>query len=640
MALMDALRQVLSLTTTFKKRIGVAVASLAVIGTCAAVRTMWGPTDAEAQSSAIRRTSATEPASRRSATKLSAPARPEIMAVVNGQQIRREELARECLRHYGKEVLEAYVNKHLISIECRRRGVNITQAMINAEIDRMAKKFKLERPQYLQLLEQERGINRARYAKDIVWPMLALRQLAADRLTVSPEELRKAYESDFGPAVRVQMIQLDDPQQAEQIYGQLIANPDQFGRLAGKHSIDKNSASAKGWIQPIRRHIGEPTLERVAFSLREGEISRPITVPLMSGRKSSATKNTYVILKCHGQSKAPQAPRRRDVRKQLIEKIRDGKLRVASSSVFAELQKNLHVENIFNDPEKRRQFPGVAARINGHPIAIRDLAEECLDRHGEDVLVGKINQKLLEQALERQKLEVTREEIESEIARAAVAMAHTTKSGAPDRQSWINFITKQQGVSEQVYITDAVWPSAALKKLVGGKVEVTNEDIQKAYDATYGRRVICQAILMDDMRRAQRVWDMARKKPTEAHFARLAEEYTLDAGGREIGGQIPPIERNGGRPQLEREAFQLQVGEISSIISLGDKLVILRCKGHTRPQKISLADVRDELYDDLHERKLRRTMARRFEQLRRSANIENYLTGEVHEAKKIASRRR
>ena len=39
---------------------------------------------------------------------------PAIVATVNTQRITREDLARECLRHYGKEVLESMVNKHLI----------------------------------------------------------------------------------------------------------------------------------------------------------------------------------------------------------------------------------------------------------------------------------------------------------------------------------------------------------------------------------------------------------------------------------------------------------------------------------------------------------------------------------------------
>ena len=40
--------------------------------------------------------------------------RPAVVATVNTQRITREDLARECRRSYGKEVLESMVNKHLI----------------------------------------------------------------------------------------------------------------------------------------------------------------------------------------------------------------------------------------------------------------------------------------------------------------------------------------------------------------------------------------------------------------------------------------------------------------------------------------------------------------------------------------------
>ena len=38
----------------------------------------------------------------------------QIMAVVNGEQITRTELGRECIRRYGEEVLESMVNRQLI----------------------------------------------------------------------------------------------------------------------------------------------------------------------------------------------------------------------------------------------------------------------------------------------------------------------------------------------------------------------------------------------------------------------------------------------------------------------------------------------------------------------------------------------
>ena len=39
----------------------------------------------------------------------------------------------------------------------------------------MARKFSLTKDQWLKMLEKERGIKPVRYAQDIIWPTLALR---------------------------------------------------------------------------------------------------------------------------------------------------------------------------------------------------------------------------------------------------------------------------------------------------------------------------------------------------------------------------------------------------------------------------------------------------------------------------------
>ena len=49
----------------------------------------------------------------------------------------------------------------------------------------------------------------------------------------------------------------------------------------------------------------------------------------------------------------------------------------------------------------------MAATINGQKITIRELAEECIDRHGTDVLEGTINRRLLDQALRKKNLKVS-----------------------------------------------------------------------------------------------------------------------------------------------------------------------------------------------------------------------------------------
>jgi parvulin-like peptidyl-prolyl isomerase len=121
---------------------------------------------------------------------------------------------------------------------------------------------------------------------------------------------------------------------------------------------------------------------------------------------------------------------------------------------------------------------------------------------------------------------------------------------------------------------------------------------------------------------------MARDNPTDQFFGELAQQYSVDAVSRENLGRVPPVRQFGGRPDMEREAFAMKVGDLSGIIASEDSYIILRCTGHTTPVVANLdAEVRQELVEDIREKKIRLAMSVEFDRLRESAQIENFLAG-------------
>jgi parvulin-like peptidyl-prolyl isomerase len=111
------------------------------------------------------------------------------------------------------------------------------------------------------------------------------------------------------------------------------------------------------------------------------------------------------------------------------------------------------------------------------------------------------------------------------------------------------------------------------------------------------------------------------------YFGDLAAEYSIEPSTKSLRGEVPPIRRYGGQPQLEEVAFELQPGELSGIIQLGDKFVILKCEGRTDPVEVNLQDVREVLYQDIYEKKLRMAMTEKFDAIRSQARIDNFLAG-------------
>jgi parvulin-like peptidyl-prolyl isomerase len=627
----------------WRRRIPLILGALAVIAACVAIKLIGGRTNADAQAPAVNRaggktapSSSVRRASGASAAPRAAEQPLEIMAIVNGEEIQRQELARECLSVYGEEVLQSVVNKQLILDYCQQRQITVTKQDVNDEIDRMARKFGLTTDQYLKMLKQERAINPEQYATDIVWPMLALRRLAKDEITPTQEELRKAYESQYGAAVKARIMVFDNEDEARRVHAQAAQNPDDFAALAKNHSKDP-SASSNGLIQPIRRNVGHAAIEKAAFALSEGQVSRIIPLKIGSNDQPGALTQ-YVILKCEGQLPPAKvnASSLKIIEGRLRESIVEAKLRNAAAEIFKQLQDTATVVNVYNDRAKSAQMPGVAATINEHRVTMRELAEECLARHGAEVLEGTISRRLLEQEMGRRKLTVSQGDLDAEIARAALAMGYKTADGKPDVNKWLANVVQEQGLPLEVYRRDSVWPSVALKKLAG-EVKITNEDLQKGYEANYGKRVRCRAIVLTNQRRAQEVWEQARANLSVEFFGQLAEEYSIEASSKALAGKVPPIQRHGGQPLLEKEAFSLQPGEISSIVQVGDNYVILYCEGFTTPTEVSFNEVRQDIYNDIQEKKQRIAMAEVFDQLKDSAQIDNFLAGTTQSPNKKAS---
>ncbi|RIK74482.1 MAG: peptidylprolyl isomerase [Planctomycetota bacterium] len=550
------------------------------------------------------------------------PGRPQhdVMALVNGKDISRRDLVAACVERYGEDVLESLVNKRLITSHCANRGITVTNEEINAEIDRMAKRFQLGREQWLELLEKERGVTPQEYARDIVWPTLALRKLADKDLQVAKEELDRAYEQEYGEMIRARLIVVSDEAKARELQAKLAAKPDDFPRVAIEHSEDVNSASVGGVIQPIRRHVGDKAIEQAAFALQPGQVSAVI-----------AAGQQFVILKCD-ERVAPRPVPLATVQERLVERIKEDKLREAASGIFAQVQKTATVQNVYNNPELRQSMPGVVATVNGDKITLEELGAECLLRHGEEVLEGEISRMLLEQELQAGKLSVTQADIDAEIAHGAELAGCVDAQGKADVAKWLDTVTAEQDVPQEQYIRDSVWPSAALKKLTAAEVQVTEEDIAKGFEANYGERVRCRAVVLGNMRRAQEVWDKARRNPSAEYFGDLAAEYSVEPTSKALRGEVPPIGKHGGQEQLEKVAFQLQDGQISGIIQMGDKFVILRCEGRTERLDVNLNDpqIREILHRDIREKKLRMAMGRKFEEINERARVDNYLAGTSH----------
>jgi foldase protein PrsA len=262
------------------------------------------------------------------------------------------------MQRYGHEVLESFINRTIIDQACRKQGISITQAEVNAEIVKIAKKFDIDPKNWLQIIQSERHLSPLQYKEDIIWPMLALKRLAGNEVKITDEELQRVFIREYGERVKARMIMCDKLQRAQEAWGLVQKDPASFGKVARERSIEPTSKSLDGQIQPIRRYSGNDNVEKEAFKLEEGAISGIVDA-------STPDQRRYVIILCEGHTTPiVKSINETGIKEQCHKILEDEKTQVAVAKVFERLKKEAQVDNFLTNTSTRGIQP-TAGTSNG-----------------------------------------------------------------------------------------------------------------------------------------------------------------------------------------------------------------------------------------------------------------------------------
>ncbi|MDB5385688.1 MAG: PpiC-type peptidyl-prolyl cis-trans isomerase [Planctomycetaceae bacterium] len=256
-------------------------------------------------------------------------------------------------------------------------------------------------------------------------------------------------------------------------------------------------------------------------------------------------------------------------------------------------------------------------------VSYDEVAHECMLRYGSEVLDNIINRKVIEIACEGTGIEINEAEVDQEIVKVATKFNMSV-------EQWYAMLQDERHVTKAQYRRDIIWPMIALRKLAGEEVKITKTELTQAFEKNYGPRVKVRIIVQDNQRRAAEAWDQVSKNPET--FEAMVKKYSIDQSSRALGGAVPPIPRFSGNPltePIETAAFKLKAGDISSVIQSGQQFIILKCEGRTEQVVSSIEEVQGQLLAELKEEKTQRAISEKFEQVRESARIENFLTNKL-----------
>ncbi|MGQ0635822.1 MAG: peptidylprolyl isomerase [Planctomycetaceae bacterium] len=298
------------------------------------------------------------------------------MAKVGKEYVSYDDLAAECVARHGSEILDNLINRKIIQQACNAQGVEVSEAEVNEEILKISKKFGLDKDEWMKMLQAERNVTPEQYRRDIIWPMLALKKLAGEEITISKEDLKKAFIRNYGPRVKARAIVLDNQRRAAEVWQKANDNPDDFGRLAREHSVDPTSRPLEGMIPPIRRYAGSDELEKAAFRLKEGEVSAVVQVGL----------NQFIILKCEGRTE-PTVTDIAEVEDILRQELHEEKTQESVAKVFQKIKDDARIENYLTGVASGGERRPTAAKNGSKGSAVRPAGATGAPRTGARTLV-------------------------------------------------------------------------------------------------------------------------------------------------------------------------------------------------------------------------------------------------------------
>lgn len=211
----------------------------------------------------------------------------EIVAIVNGQKIAREQLGDFLISAYGDMALDFLIKKRLVNQEAKKNDVQVTEDEINErlkknaefQIDRMMRQYNLASKEDLELELFKSGMTLDKLRKNIMESFenqieiqLIVEKILLKDITYTEDELREAYEEIFGEKIHARQIVLKTRKKAEEVLLKLGGGAD-FAKLAEKESIDRASAARGGEMIPFGPNS---VLGKAVASLKKGQFSNII----------------------------------------------------------------------------------------------------------------------------------------------------------------------------------------------------------------------------------------------------------------------------------------------------------------------------------------------------------------------------
>ncbi len=253
-------------------------------------------------------------------------------------------------------------------------------------------------------------------------------------------------------------------------------------------------------------------------------------------------------------------------------------------------------------------LPQPLAMLDGAEITDRDVTRELWTRRGRETLDWMVGKMILQHELDRLKLTVTDEEIETACDRHMEGLARIF----PGMVSRDDLARLASGMGFAEYRERTVWVELALRKIMRETLKPTDDQLRVYYAERKAAfvepdRVRISQIFVPpapgpdgDMTNSAAAWKEAERLILEAHTRlRMGEDFRAVASSYSSGSSSPRFVEPGDLlRELEDAAFSLRPGAVSAPIRTSMGYHIIRVEERHERKQPSFEEVRDRVLEE------------------------------------------
>jgi ribosomal protein L32E len=538
------------------------------------------------------------------------PGKRVVAYIYNNVAITREEFGDYFITLYGKERLPLFVNERIIEMACAKKGAEVTDIEIDAAILEDCRRINVDKAEFIRTVLRRYGKTINEWRHDVMKPRLLLAKLCRDQIPFNDAEIQHMFENRYGEKAKVKIILW--PQSYENVVAQMYEqlrqpgskdNPDAAWDAVATKQPDANLAKSGGLIHPIGHHSAPNSaeIERIAFGLKDGDISPVARLPVPPGANPSFP--TFLVVKRIGTIPAQTDVDFNKVKQALIKDVVDEKLDAEIPKLMEMMKTQAAPKLVLDDPKADHN---VVAYVYGNvPITRAELGDYFISLYGKERLPYYVNRRIIEIECAKKGATVTDAEIEA-------AIVDDCKRISIEKKDFVRTVLKRYGKTFDEWRIDVLRPRLLLAKLCRDQIPVSDLDLKQMYENHYGEKAKVKIIVwpkgQGDI--ANRMYGQLRKPGTPEHkdadwdaVATKQPDPNLAASA----GLIQPIGRYSGAnsAEVEKIAFSLKEGDVSPIIELPIGFMVVKRVGTIPPQTgVDFEKVKAELRNEVIERKL------------------------------------